>query len=793
MALIDPVKALCQKLNQHAGWKALMAKHGLNLGAVNLAKALSDPLTIDRGLSGFGDFADDGVRAIEPGSPSRSLLFHALASPNVLQDPSGVPLDLFPTPAELDAVENYIFGIQKVKLADVTARFPGKPFAVVVFASEYRPAPETVHRKHADMAYSRTGNARVGNRPARYVPEYRGFHPEVPSEPFGIAVTPARYTAYLAVQLPGSDPQTKIMGKLGDDGPRKFWIPVHKLFPGTECLDGLNLNVKFSSSHVNEKIFRAQKALGKNPPNTAPYRIVNGLAELSTNVDLGPGWIVPVDHPHLVEEARDAAGKDVTFDVPDTASNPNPDERGNWATVDLWAIKKNQSAPEYLYARTEVLANGTRRNLNQFNAPSSAFPGDMPVEERVRKGGYKALHYVDFTADGFIDVSCPEVIGVGGVAPKSVPAYSIVAAPDFFPAAGQRELMEWVRNNSVLPLSIRQQIWGSAPPQSLNTARHPGNLQLVPVSPFVSTDETITAVIGLPTTNSESPAPQSGQLRRQSYLTDDGAGVFAPGWEVSMDVKSGVEHLAAYGLGSPFPEDSKLCAALSSFWPAVAPDVTRTMDTAQHANLSGTVIPMTDAEIGQIGGLPWDGVPGPVVVVDSGRTFAEFNSFVHADYVRNAIADKFSLRLTSKVDLKAYTDRILAMICGYLAIGVERTSVAVNPALRGLRNERLRWIVLSFNELSVGDPELTQAMIDTGVSPSGPFFRGVVFRGGSDALDPGTQQPKPFPFSPSPSNFQKQRIEITGRLELILAPTDKVVFLRKPSEVTWRKGIVKFT
>ena len=31
----------------------------------------------------------------------------------------------------------------------------------------------------------------------------------------------------------------------------------------------------------------------------------------------------------------------------------------------------------------------------------------------------------------------------------------------------------------------------------------------------------------------------------------------------------GPDHLAAYGLGSPFPEDSKLCAALSSFWPAV--------------------------------------------------------------------------------------------------------------------------------------------------------------------------------------------------------------------------------
>ena len=80
-----------------------------------------------------------------------------------------------------------------------------------------------------------------------------------------------------------------------------------------------------------------------------------------------------------MEEAKDAAGKDVTFLV--------PNKRGNWATVDLWGIFGKQSAPEYLHARTEVLANGARHDLNQFNAPSAEFPQDRPVEERVPKGG----------------------------------------------------------------------------------------------------------------------------------------------------------------------------------------------------------------------------------------------------------------------------------------------------------------------------------------------------------------------------------------------------------------------
>src|SRR5262245_17621056 len=111
MSLIDPLKTLCTRLSASPGWKALFGKHGLKLNASDLAAELKKPLTIDRELLGFGDFADDGVRGIEPGSPSRSLFYHALASPNVLNAPDGTPLDLFPTPAELDAVEHYIFGV----------------------------------------------------------------------------------------------------------------------------------------------------------------------------------------------------------------------------------------------------------------------------------------------------------------------------------------------------------------------------------------------------------------------------------------------------------------------------------------------------------------------------------------------------------------------------------------------------------------------------------------------------------------------------------------------------------
>jgi hypothetical protein len=759
MPLIDTIKTLCNRLSASAGWKDLFAKHGLMIDAPGLAAEMNKALTIHREILGFEDFAEDGVRGIEPGSPSRSLFYHALASPNVLNAPDGTPLDLFPTPAELDAVENFIFGFAPPSIADLQARFPGKPLAVVLFACEYRPASQTTHRRHADMTFSRTGVARVGTRSPRYVPEFRGFFPEIPSDPFGIAVSPARYVAYLAVQLAGGSANFGPMSPQAGDTGRNFWVPVHKLFPVPECLRGLDITVAFSATHANEKILRAQRMLGLTPPATPPFRVTTGLADLSTDPNHGPGWLVPTAQPHLVQEAKTPSGNDVTFPVPSVA--------GNWASVDLWAITGTQAGPEYLHARTEVLPDGGRNDLNQSNTP--------PVDQRVSNGGYNALHYVDFTADGAIGVSCPEVQGTGGVAAHARPAYSLVSAPDFFPSCDQRSLNEWYRSNAV-PIKLRKQIWSSNPPTPLSDQRFPANLQL-PGGAFDPAEDTMSAIVALPLAPSTSPKPDAPEARRHAHLPDDAAGVFFPGWDASLDTKGGVQHLAAYGLGSPFPEDSKLCAALSTFWPAVAPDVTRTMDPAMNANLSGTVAPMTDAEIGRIGGLPWDGVEGPIETVSGGQPIAEYNSFVNADYVRTALANKFTMRLTSKIDFKEYTDRVLAMAYGYLALGVERTSGAQNPALAKLKEERKRWIVLSFTSLPAGTPERTQAGLDTGTSPTGSVYRASVYKAATPIV---------------PADFRRRQIPITGRIELIVAPDDKLVLVKTPTESKWRQGVVSF-
>src|ERR1044071_2356123 len=161
MVLIDEVKKICGRLAPH-GWAELLMQHGLDITAANLDQEMLKNLPdIKRGRKGFEDFAWEGKRGIEPGHPARSLLYHALASNNVLLKADGSPLTVFPTLAEINTVENYVFGIRPPTLQELSKRANKAPLAVVVFSSEYRPAAQTCHKKHADLVCSRTGVARV--------------------------------------------------------------------------------------------------------------------------------------------------------------------------------------------------------------------------------------------------------------------------------------------------------------------------------------------------------------------------------------------------------------------------------------------------------------------------------------------------------------------------------------------------------------------------------------------------------------------------------------------------------
>ncbi len=270
MALIDDVKKILNTLSPH-GWKELFEAHGLDITAVDIESELLQDISssINRDFPGFDDFAEEGKQGITPSIPARSLVYHALSSQHVKWEDIGQSKKLtkFPTLKQIETVENYVYAAKKISLSVIEAIHDKANLAIVVFANQYRNAIDTPHKKHADLVYSRTGVARVGNAKMSYNKQTRSFDP-LTNKKSEIRVLPAKYNAYLAVKMKGS---AKLLGKRFNkildipfsniplDQDLNFWSPVHKLFSGTECLEGLNLQVSYDSFQSNEKIRKIHK------------------------------------------------------------------------------------------------------------------------------------------------------------------------------------------------------------------------------------------------------------------------------------------------------------------------------------------------------------------------------------------------------------------------------------------------------------------------------------------------------------------------------------------------------
>lgn len=687
MALLHQVTDICKRLAPH-GWQNVLLRHGLDILAPNLEAELGKTLTPDRTRPGFEDFALTGTRGIEPGKPAHSLLYHALANANVTTDANGNPLRAYPTPAELETVLNYVYARQAPSLAQLRARANGRPMAVVVFALEYRPAPDTVHKAHADLCFSRTGIARVGTTAPLYDEKSRGFLPFVEGEDHAIRVLPARYSAYVAVQLKGDRASFGPMRFGVNDATNDFWVPLHKLFTGNECITGMTLAVTLQALHKNEKLRRIHLELGAgsgwDEPHISqpPFVMTEGLADWLPEQTYGTGLMAAIPHKRLTEAAQ-YQGKPLTFNV--------PDEPG--LLVSSLALDEN--APEYVHIRHKVDDAGNIINLNRRP--------DMLAE--LQKGHYKALHYVDFTADGRIQAQCA---ALDAAIPQHVAAYSLICAPDFYPLCKQRHLLEWLESMD----AAAQSTVFAVRPRCLSDSRFAANIQSFPES-FSSTDVSMTAIVAQFDASPTSAHPQAlnaASAKCASHLTDAGAGVFAPGWDVGLSDLDDVTHLASYRLGSPFPEDAKLCAALSSFWPAVAPDSAQSY--GPNAGAGPTIKPMRDQEIGKNTGFPWDGVPAAKSYIANGATHRAYETFLYTDYVENALNAKFSLTLTGKVDSQEYQRRIDAWRRVRLSLGA--TS----------RN----WFIDSFNPATPADSQTITLNTNVTVTPNEVGYRFELFR-----------------------------------------------------------------
>jgi hypothetical protein len=394
------------------------------------------------------------------------------------------------------------------------------------------------------------------------------------------------------------------------------------------------------------------------------------------------------------------------------------------------------------------------------------------VNTSVNKGGYDALLYIDTTGEGWVDVSIEQLANSEGIEARSRAAYVLLSAPDFFPSCGQRELSRWT-DSRVIPAHFRKQL-GGEDPIPLSESRRPANLQL-PDSPFDPKEDTMTAVCAMGRGQGRPLRTRQTDVVRSSTLPDDAAGEFAPGWDVAVDVKGdpkdGIIHFAAYGLGSPFPEDAKLCAALSTFWPAVAPDVYRTMSMhTGNAQLRGTVAPLTDEEIGQVGSLPWDGVSGPKLVQINGNSFFEMASFLNVDYVRNAAENRFSNRLTARINADEYERRVLV-------------AARVHWVLSGGTNvskERVKWLFTSFRFVSPGDPELQTAQNQGGHVLDGTVYRiETCFIGDKD------------PTTKSPRGPRFRLLPVRKRNFFFVSAEDAVALRRREEDPEWGRAVAE--
>lgn len=720
MSLINAVERACTRLAP-TGWRDLLLHHGLDITSTTLRDELAKPLLIDRTQPGFEDFSADGVRGVEPGHPAASLLFHAFASPNVNLGINGSALTAFPTPAETEHILNYVYGANPPSMEVLRLAAGDAELAIAVFAYEYRPRPETVHGRQADLCFSRTGIARVGTAPALYDPQRRGFLPFVEDQPNQMRVIPARYGAFIAARHVGQPERFGPMNAQSIDHDLEFWVPLHKVFDGDECVAGMDLSVQLVNHQVNEKIgqiHRRFRNTGWQEPDilNAPFVITEGLCHWADIDGFAPGLLVPNAKERLVQLAH-YQGRPLSFMMP-------PGTGG------------------LVHGRHHVRDDGSIEDLNQRE----------DVDAIVKAGGYRALHYQDAMADGWVRALCP------ALELQSIAAYSIIGAPDFYPLCGQRELKQWSSDPQVFPCPTPPcpQVWHTRV-NPLSDVRFFIN-QSLRGGYFSAEDRGATAIVSPPqTSTTPSPGHPAAYAQRQSWLPDFASGVFGPGWEVGRGLVDApfTNMLCGYQLASPFTEDARICAALGSYWPGVAPDSTRTFEPR---NVSATVIPLTDNEIGLLDQPAWDGRSGPSLIELEGRTLVQYQAYEYGDYTQAALDGRISLAATGQTSTRQYHQRVLGMRRAYQAVGAGSDS-----------EQRKRWPLLSFFQVQLPDEAFDVAQQEAGLRLEGEVAYYRLYKHGA--------------ISTPAHDFKLRHVEIEQEIELYMS--QDALLIRRDGE-PWR-------
>lgn len=639
------------------GWGNIFAPHGWDLSI----GSSQDTLSIDRSRPGVEEFSLLGASAVHPGDPSLSLLYHMLMHPAVNTN----SISFWPSLGDIDSLENHIYGLVPPSENQLISLVP------VVMAYEYRVTARTPHKKHADLVFSRTGVGRVGTHEPKYSPQRRCFNTDPEDGTGGTRVQPARYGLFLCHQRLYGD-RIEILGrKHSEDGQRFFYEPVCKLYDGM-MLGEETVALTFDHFHQNDKLYRMVKAgnlkLGVDADiNQPPFTYKSGRENIVAFRSFSGSVVVSRLPQELCRIAKQNETV-ITFNVPKESlvwfkkllskfkisffynnrryTSLRVGQNSLWAAVDfglntlisaLGSDKRVFLSPRRAGEFTNIrhILNKEGRVVDLNLLPIGKF------KETLSEGGYQAVMYEDPIAEGYVTA---RIDGISFPLEAVYPAYSLMTAPDFMPKVGNIDIYQYESN------------FVTGGPRALCEGRLPVNLrlkydnssQLSGSTVFSKSEQTVTSVVSKARTQM-GVCRSSTDYNNTHFLSDEASDIFAPGWDVTYTRESffSSPYYHTSGLGSPFLEDVKLCAAANGMWPAASPDAARTFKRKTR-----TALPLTDEEIGLspqsfLGGknrqgvYGWDGEYGPYLDVRNGKYIVNYAAIERSDYINNYFEERF--------------------------------------------------------------------------------------------------------------------------------------------------------
>jgi len=672
------------------GWAAHLQQTlgiNLNLTGNDLKKELLKEINADKltalrrnEQSGYDDFS--GERLVQPGFPAYSLLFHSLASPRVR--PKGIKE--YPTLSQIDVLENYIYALSDLDLLKTMYRInSNEELVLAVFAYEYRPAFKTPHHAYADMVYSRTGIARIGNEPLNY-DKLNRCHTSKPADETrykNVAVMPARYGLFIArkvqyeylslvksEQHKGSDLKDD-----RSDSAKFFLQPIRKVFNEDMLVD--NSKIQFSEMHKSEKLEKLSLSKGIKMKDQKPKpRFSKDLVVQDDDIrNAGSSFLVISQKNDLIRPARED-GRILFFKVPEYGDEPFANRYFTALCTqeveDVELLTGDNSNLQRIYNRypaprnQPLFVNITNKVKDDTTYQPIPKTKTRQFEKFIDDGNYYAPLFEDSICDGSViaDTAALNLGKLSGISKKCLPAFSIVTAPDFFPQVDPLDFELY----DIDPGLDTESHFYEGGVASLATARIKPNPKMIDTGSDNTSDTylaVISASVKKKTGISQSrlpefrdPASDRG-YEISGFLPDVASSVFAPGWDVTYcGIKNDI-YIGTEGLGSPFIEDMKFCAALNGMWPATSPDAARTYQGSNEPDYRNpTAVPLLDHEIGICAKGPagkeyesfgWDGEQGPYLEEIGNKWKINFTDLGRADAVGNALNGRLDMSVLRKL------------------------------------------------------------------------------------------------------------------------------------------------